>query len=539
MRENPATVLEAQAAAWPDQTAVAHGEREVTWGEFEHAAALLAGALAANGIGRESKVGICLHNCPEYLVAAFAAFKLRAVPMNLNYRYRADELAFVLNSTDTEVVFVDATTADVLAESLGAEPSVRLVVQIGGDEPRRERWTSLSALTADASPAPVQQRSGDDLAFVLTGGTTGMPKAVMWRCEDFFGPVLQRNLGYVGIEPALSAPALVDAAREMVALGRTRVTLPASPLMHGLGFGNAMGSLLAGGSVVLLPHGRFDAAAVWRDVARHRVTQVGIVGDAFGIPLVEALEAGAGEGLDLSCLERVVSAGAALTAGVKRGFLKHLDIAIFEGVGSTEAPGVGMSRATRNEPPEQARFKPLPHTRVVTDDGRRVEPGSAEVGRVLVGPPHPLGYYKDAAKTAELFTTFEEQRYIVTGDFATIDADGAIVFLGRGSTCINTGGEKVFPEEVEAAVKRIEGVRDCIVVGLPHERWGQQLVAVVSCAEGASLSADEVKTQVREGLADYKVPKEVVFSDEVPRKPNGKADHAETQAIASAQLVDS
>jgi fatty-acyl-CoA synthase len=528
--------MEAHADASPESIAIVQGERSITWRQFEAEAALLAGALRDRGIAAESKVALCLHNTPEYLVAVFAIFKLRAIPLNVNYRYRSEELAYVLRSTDSTALLINSSVAPLAGEALAEAPDVRLVVQTDENAPAGGDVITYRKLVDESRPASRQERSASDPIFVLTGGTTGMPKAVMWRSEDFFGPVLERNLNYVDVTPATTSEGLVEAARELSARGLRRVTLPASPLMHGLGFGNAMGSLLAGGAVVLTQPGRFDPMAVWRDVATYRVTQVGIVGDAFGVPLAEALGSEGCRRLDLGGLERIVSAGAGLSARVKATILEHLDITVFEGVGSTEAPGVGMARASRAHPPRDGRFWPLPTTRVVTDDGRLVQPGSGEVGRVMVTGRHPLGYYKDPDKTASLFTSFRDEQCVVTGDFATIDDDGALLFLGRGSSCINTGGEKVFPEEVESVIKQRRGVRDCVVVGLPHERWGEQLVAVVCTEPGAELGTASVQQQVRENLADYKIPKKIVFVEAIPRTPHGKADHDSARRAAADAL---
>ncbi len=349
----------------------------------------------------------------------------------------------------------------------------------------------------------------------------------MWQHGDLFTVFSQ---GYKAIGEVPTTLAEVGAtAKRMREMGVSGPCLAAAPLMHGMAWFTSMGRLMTGATVVSLTKRSFDAHELWQLVERHRVAMVVIVGDAFARPMVRALEEAeaAGKPYDISSLMGIVSGGVMWTAGFKKAFLDRGVPMLIDGLGSSEATGIGMMMTTAGSDPTTAKFQLNPSTKVVTEDGREVHPGSGEVGLLAVGAASgiPRGYYKDEAKTAATFKVIDGVRYSIPGDWATVEADGSITLLGRGSVCINTGGEKVFPEEVEEALKLHPAVEDCTVVGVPDPEWGEAIVAVVSIGAGSEAAAGELIATARNRLAAYKAPKHVVFVERVVRSPAGKADY--------------
>ncbi len=526
-----ATIWEAIADLDPDADALAHGDVATggpprSWGTMQDRAARLAAAFAAHGVGADDKVGLYLYNGPEYLEAEFAAFKQRAVPCNVNYRYLADELTYLLTNADARVLVFDHTLAERVLEVRGRCPDLRLLVQVGGDEVV-EGAEGYEDLIAAHEPAPRITRSDDDLWFLYTGGTTGHPKAVMWPHSS----LLQTMAVHYGVleRPVPSTvEEAVDAVREFRSRGREIRLLAAAPLMHGTSGISSLQNLTLGGMIATLAGRHFDAHELWRVVQERRITQLTIVGDAFARPMLAALDEAAAEGrpYDLSSLHQILSSGVMWSNESKQALLAHHDMTLFDSLGSSEGVGFGAQIARRGEGETRtARFRLGPNATVLTDDGRQVEPGSGEVGMLAVGGPIPLGYYKDPEKTAATFREVGGRRWSMPGDFATIEADGTITLLGRGSVCINSGGEKIYPEEVEEALKTHPAVRDANVVGLPDEKWGQAVTAVVSLEPGAEVTDDELVGHVKSRIAHYKAPKTIVRVAEVLRGPNGKADY--------------
>ena len=319
----------------------------------------------------------------------------------------------------------------------------------------------------------------------------------------------------------------------------THMPVPCPPLMHGTGMWvGAMPALLAGGTVVLLESRTFDADELWRAAERERVTRVVIVGDAFARPMLRSLEAmeATGVQLDLSSVNNIVSSGAMWSSEIKDGLTARLDAVLVDALGSTEGGGYGVTAASRDNKVATARFQLVPGTRVITEDGRDVEPGSGEQG-LLATQTAAFGYYKDQEKTARTFRELDGAWYVLTGDWAIVEADGGITLLGRGSNCINSGGEKIYPEEVEEALKRHEAVDDCLVVGIPHERFGQQVVAVAGSDRADPPTGDQLRAWLRSSLSGYKIPKEIVVVDAVRRAPNGKADYGWAQQVATSAVA--
>lgn len=523
---NFASIWEGIADAVPDALAAAHGLDSHTWGEFEDRSARIAAALAAAGVGHDDKVGLYLYNGFEYEEAQFAAFKQRAVPCNVNYRYLADELHYLLDNADAKVVFFDHTLADRIAAVADRCPALELLVQVGGGE-LIAGAVHYDDLLATHDPAPRIERSADDLWFLYTGGTTGHPKAVMWPHRE-----LQKSAAafYRPIDEPV--PTTVDdavaAATTLHERNRTTRLLAGAPLMHGTSGIASLQVLMTGGAVATLSSRSFDAKELWEVVAHHRLTMLAIVGEAFSRPMLEELDRAqaADQPHDLSSLFQIMSSGVMWSKESKARFLAHKKLTLLDALGSSESPGQG-NQLTRGDADEAttAKFQLSDTTVVITDDGRIVEPGSGERGRIANRGVVPLGYFKDEAKTAETFPTIDGVRYSIPGDYATVEEDGTITLLGRGSVSINSGGEKIYPEEVEEALKTHPDVADCNVVGLPDERWGQTVNAVLSIEPGATPTDDDLIAHARTKIAAYKTPKRIFRVDSILRGPNGKPDY--------------
>jgi 3-oxocholest-4-en-26-oate---CoA ligase len=536
---NFGTIFESVADAIPEHTALVQDGRRRTWREFDERAARLAAALRDLGLGPDSKVAFYLYNCNEYLETLLATFKLRAVPANVNYRYTADELAYQLENSDAEAVVFHGSLGERVDAVRDPDLKVRAAVQVDDGSPLVDGALRYEDLIEAHEPMERIERSGDDLIFLYTGGTTGMPKAVMWRHEDLFAALAPLAYSFFGLampEDSTEAGAL---ARKVHESGLVPVHLPASPLMHGTGQFSTLQALFLGGTIVTLEQRHFDPHELWQTVQRERVTQIAIVGDAFAKPMMRALEEAEakGEPYDLSSLVLVISSGVMWSESVKRALIERQPVIAYDSLGSSEGVGFANAITTTDAEGETAKFGIGPNTKVFTDDGREVKPGSGEVGFLAVGGHIPVGYYKDPKKTAETFRVVDGKRYSIPGDYATVEEDGTITLLGRGSVSINSGGEKIFPEEVEEAVKQHPAVADAVVVGVPDERFGEAIAAVVALAPGRNADEDEISEAVeRSGLARFKRPRHVVVVDAVPRGPNGKADYAWARETARARV---
>jgi fatty-acyl-CoA synthase len=531
MTMNMGDMWEAVADALGDETAQIHGERRESYREFEHRAARLAAALRAAGIRPGAKVAMYVYNAPEYLETCFAAFKLRAVPVNVNYRYLADELHYLLDNADAEALVYHGALAERVQAVRDRLPKLRTLIQVETVDADRVPLLAGAVAYEDllAAHPPAERIAGspDDLVFLYTGGTTGLPKGVMWRHADLF-TVFSQGYQALGEVPD-SVSGVGAAAKRMREFGLSGPCVAAAPLMHGMAWFTSMGRLMTGSTVVSLTKRSFDAHELWQLVERHRVMMVVIVGDAFARPMVRALEEAEAKGTpyDISSLMVIVSGGVMWTAAYKQAFLDRGVPMLIDGLGSSEATGIGMMMTSAGSDPTTAKFQLNPSTRVFAEDGHEVQPGSGEVGLLAVGQGSgiPIGYYKDDSKTAATFKVIDGVRYSIPGDWARIEADGSITLLGRGSVCINTGGEKVFPEEVEEAIKLHPSVEDCTVVGVPDDAWGEVIVAVVSTGPAAAPDASALIAAARGRLAAFKAPKHVVFVDRVVRSPAGKADY--------------
>jgi acyl-CoA synthetase (AMP-forming)/AMP-acid ligase II len=531
MHYNLADLWEKVVDTVPEHEALVCGDLRFSYAEADRRANRLAHHLAARGIGAGDHVALYLYNGVEYVEGMLAAFKLRAVPINVNYRYVEEELRYLLDDSDAKAAVFHREFAPKLEAVRGRLPQLGTFVAVGdnsgvplGALPAVEYEAAL----AGASPErDFDERSPDDVYILYTGGTTGMPKGVMWRAEDiFFGA-----LGGGGVGNEISYPEeIADRARD----GRTRC-LPACPFMHGTAHWMAFSALFTGGCVVISPERHLDPGQLWELIAREQVNFLVIVGDAFARPLVEALD-DLDPSVDVSCCTVILSGGAILSPTVKTRLAEKFPASlIIDGYGSSESGGQGQSITVAGGPVNEVpRFAVNDETTVLDDALRPAAVGV--VGKLARRGRIPLGYYKDAGKTAATFPVVDGERWSVPGDHARIEEDGTITLLGRGSVSINTGGEKVYPEEVEAALKGHPAIFDAVVVGVPDPRWGERVVAVVQPRDGEAPEFEDVDAHVRTHVAGYKAPREMVLVDEIVRSPSGKPDYRWAKATATERL---
>ena len=532
-------VWTALSEAFPDRPALICEGKTVTWSEFNDRAARLASLFAANGVTNGASVGMYMLNCNEYTEAHFGCFKQSVCPVNVNYRYRAEELIYLLDNSDSEVVLYHASYAPRIKEIRDSLPKIKLYIQVddGCGEPLLDGALDYeSALTA-SNPLPFTPSAYEDRYMLYTGGTTGMPKGVMydngalahWLC---IGGYTSR-----GLAPPKSIEEVLEGARAITEMGAVHRSLPACPQMHGTGMWiGTMVALNCGGTVVTQRTQHLDADSLLQCVVDNKVTDLTIVGDAFARPILAALDAAkaAGKPYDLSSVGQIASSGVMWSSAIKEGLLTHQNMVLNDIMGSTEG-SMGASISTREGAAKTAKFMIADYVKVFNEDDKPVQPGSGEMGMVATAGIVPRGYYKDEEKSARTFRVVDGVRYSFPGDFATVEADGTITLLGRGSQCINTGGEKVFTEEVEESIKRHSDVEDCLVVGLPDERLGNRVIAVYSQKPGTSpIGEDGLREHVKTQLAGYKAPKQCILVDVVQRAPNGKADYKWAKATAEA-----
>lgn len=519
---NYGDVYEAVAGAVPDAPAQIQGDVVRTWGEFDRRANALAADLLDAGLGQQSKVGVYLYNCPEYFEVVQAAYKGAFAPFNTNYRYGPDEVLYLFDNADAEAVVFHTSFADLIDRIRDRLPLMKRWYAIDDTGSGIPEWAvDYQLLVADGADrvVPPWGRSGDDILMLYTGGTTGMPKGVMWRQDDLFTALGHGGSALTGVDRAESLDDIATAARPGASI------LVACPMMHGTGQFTAFGLMQTGGAVVALPSRRFDPAELWRVVDERSINVLAIVGDAFAKPMLAELDANR-DAYDLSSVLAIISSGVMWSQEVKDGLIRHIpQVLLSDNFSSSEALGMGSSVSKAGATESTARFKVGPRCKVFTEDGLEVVPGSGESGMVAVGGPQPVGYYKDQAKTDATFRIVDGVRYSIPGDWATVNEDGTLNLLGRGSVCINTGGEKVFPEEVEEALKRHSSVHDAVCVAVPDERFGEAICAVVEPAAGAVPTLDELAEHVKAGLAPYKAPRHLVVVDTIGRAVNGKVDY--------------
>lgn len=522
----------------PDCDAIVQGERRYTYSEFDELSARFANALSAAGVSQGSAVGLYLYNAPEYLIAQAGSFKHGVVPINVNFRYLDDELAYLIDNADAEVVVFHTSLGERVAHVRERLPKLKLLVEVDDGGEHLEGAVTFDELMATNEAQLRRQRPGSDLYMLYTGGTTGMPKGVMFHQADL---VIGLYSAFATFGLAARMPTStndIEALVQELHAGVPVISIACCPLMHGTAMWlSSMRALLSGGTALLLSERTFNPHEVWELCERERANEIVIVGDAFARPLLRALEEreATGHPYDTSSVRRMVSSGAIWSAEIKDGLRSRIaSVQLVDALGSTEAGSIGVSVATSDFGAATAKFLFAPTTKVITLDGKEVLPGSGEQG-VLVTQNAAFGYYKDPVKSEATFIEIDGKSYVFTGDWASVEADGTITLLGRGSMCINTAGEKVYAEEVEEAIKRHPGIDDCLVVGLPDEKYGQRVVAVASLSHIEVTTSDEVREWLRTSLSHYKIPKAITLVDAVRRAPNGKADYkwAKETAIAS------
>jgi acyl-CoA synthetase (AMP-forming)/AMP-acid ligase II len=527
---NYGDILDAVAEAVPPEApAFVHGERTILWPEASRRMNNLARALAARGARPGDKIAFYLRNGVEYSEAVGACFRGRFTHVNINYRYKPEEVRYILDNSDAQTLIYASEFRETVEQIREALPNIETYIEVGEDiAPFAENYETL-ADEGDGARLDIK-RSPDDLLFIYTGGTTGMPKGVMWPHGELcriWHARMERTLGF--------RPKTIAEFAKMAAVMLPRA-LPACPLMHGTGFISAITAMASGGCVVTVDNLSLDPHAIWQAVEKNRVQGIAIVGDPFAKPLLRALDEEPGR-YDLSSMLTMTSSGAMWSIEVKRGLLKHIpQLTMTDSFASTEAMGMGSSVMTKDGEVQTGAFALLENAIVIDEQDRAIAPGSGKAGLVALSGPLPLGYYKDAEKTARTFRTIGNMRYSIPGDWARVDTDGTITLLGRGSNCINTAGEKVYPEEVEEALKTHPAVEDALVLGVPDDVWGQAVTGVVKLHNGSAFDEAALREHVRLTLAGYKTPKRILIADGPLRAPNGKADYKSVSDFARRTL---
>ncbi len=509
--------------------ATIHDGRITSWRDLSKRSNNLGRAFLNAGAVTDDKVAFYMRNRSEYSECFAACLKARLVHVNVNYRYRHDELHYIFDNSDAVIVVYAAEFRDNIRALQPNLPEVKLFVEIPDGGEVLDFAQAYEDLAGAGGGGRLDiERSVDDGLFIYTGGTTGMPKGVMWRAGNFY----QALLDVVGtIREVHKTP------EELFALiaenGRGTTAMTTCPLMHGTGFSLMLGNLMSGGTVLTLPSPSFDADEAWATAARHGAESMNIVGDAFAAPLVRALDRSPGAH-DLSALATISSSGVMWSMENKQALLAHLpQLVLVDSFGASEALGFGGSITTKDGVVATGKFTVSEKTRVLDDHGRDVVPGSGQSGWLAATGRLPQGYYKDGEKSDEVFKEYDGVRYAIPGDRCTVELDGTMTLLGRGSTCINSGGEKIFPEEVEEVLKTHAQITDALVVGIPDERWGQAVTAVVALSENDILDEAAVRQHVHDRLAGFKVPKRVLAAGIPLRADNGKADYKAVRHFAA------
>ncbi len=515
-----------------DAPALIHGDRVISWAQMTRRSNNLARALTLRGAKPRAKVAFYMRNRPEYSEALAACFKARLTHVNVNYRYKPEEVFYIFDNSDAQTVVYGSEFRDTVAQIRARLTKVQNFVEVTDNEKPADFALAYETLANEGDGAPLKiERSPQDEFFIYTGGTTGMPKGVIWTHDDL------RETSLVALRKLGPVPENLDAVTDAIRLaGPGNRLLPACPLMHGTGLLMAVNTMLAGGSVITLSHHSFSAHEMWAAMEKNKAMTLVIVGDAFAKPMLAALEEQPGR-YDTSSIVNMVSSGVMWSREVKLGLLRHIPQAILvDSFGSSEAVGFGTSMMTKDGEVQTAKFQIGDRCKVFDENDRLVEPGSGTPGIIAMSPPIPVGYYKDAKKTAETFKTINGVRYSMPGDWCVVEKDGTLTLLGRGSVCINTAGEKVYPEEVEEALKLHPVVEDALVVGVPDEKWGQAVTAVVTVTSNDEFSESDIRAHVNQRLAGYKAPKHVLIAGVPLRASNGKADYKSVLDFAKREL---
>jgi len=506
-------------AVQPDDTAIFCDGDRYTWAQFTAASNALARSFIAAGLKPGAKVAQYMRNSAGYPLVFVAAMKARLAPVNVNYRYGSDELAYLIDNSDSEIVVFDADYAENARALRQRMPAVKLWVSAGA---RLDGFAFLDDLAAGDGSKLRVQRSPDDMFLLYTGGTTGLPKGVMWPGKVWWEVLGPGRAPQLGLEP----PATLEGLQAQIRRNEGRAPVyVAPPLMHGTGMFTGFGALSKGAPIVITRSPRFDAATALDAMTRYQTGAMALVGDAFAKPLLDALRAEPGR-YNVRAMRTITSSGMMWSPETKHGLFEFMpDVVLYDSFGASEATGLGASITTRDMKVDEARFD-APNTIVVRPgDFTPISPGSEEVGLVAKWGNLPLGYYKDPEKTARTYVAINGVRHLISGDHAMVEADGRIRLLGRGSHCINSGGEKIYPEKVEESLKSHPKVVDALVFGVHDDRFGQSVAAVVSLEPGVEAAAEELIDHVRSRLSHYKAPRRLHLVAKVPRAPNGKPDY--------------
>ena len=520
------------ARAVPDRLAVVYRQERLDFEALRVSSDRLAASLARAGVRRGDRVGMLMVNSAAHVIALLAAFKLGAVAFNINYRYVSDELRYIIDDAGGAVVIHDAdlgAALDDIAETTKTPVRLRVVVGPGAASTAAERTLSFEdAVTAPVGDTDIWSgRTGEDILLLYTGGTTGMPKGVEWAHEAMFFGALAGGATYSKTGPVTSPEAISDKALEAARM----VWLVVPPLIHGGGLWGSLIALVNGQTVVLTPTKQFDPVAIWDLVDQEGVNAFALAGDAMAVPMMDVWEAEPGRWNGRS-LQLVAWGGAAISPHVRDKFSRHFpDVMQQSGMGSSEFGHIGSGDVNTGGD-GFLRVAPRADLNIVVDGERFAEPG--EMGWLARTGHLPRGYWRDPDKTASAFVVVDGRRWAIPGDLARLNADRSMTIHGRDSSSINTGGEKVFAEEVEAVVRSHPSIQDAVVVGAPDPRWGQVVTALVSLKPAGQVSLEELTAHCNGKLARYKLPRRLIVCDEVKRSPAGKADMAWAKAVAAA-----
>lgn len=533
MSWNLGDIFDAVAAAVPsDRPAIIQGERVTSWGELDARSNRVARAFLDLGLQAGDRVAIISRNHPAYIEGFVACLKARLAPVNINYRYKHEEIAYVFKDADVRAVLFQQEFADVVEELRAAMPHIQAWIRVDGPESATAATRDFEALasTGDSSPLGIE-RSPDDPLLLYTGGTTGMPKGVIWPASKYRACQMESPLV---VNRPKDLAEHVELVRNNPNYGRV---IPACPLMHGAGLSSSLAELLVGGTAIILSSRQFDADELWREAARNRATRILIVGDVFARPMLQALET-AKEAYDLSALKVISSAGLMWSREVKRGLLSHLSwISLADILGASEAAGLGFSITTKDKEVPTGRFIPGPKTVILDESGKPIPNGAPGQGLIARAEPLPQGYLGDPKKTAEVFREIDGERYSIPGDMAERFEDGTMMLIGRGSLVVNTGGEKVFVEEVEEVLRQEPDVEDALVVGVPDAKWGSAVAALVKLAGANKLDEDDLRQRMGVVLASYKIPKHIFVVDVLPRADSGKAEYRKAKEMVADRMA--
>ncbi len=519
-----ATLFESVCDHKANSTAIVQGDRMLSYREFENRAARLTAHLQSVGLKPGASIGLMMRNSNHYLESVFAAFKLRGTPININYRYKLDELCYILTNSDAEALIMDSAYEEFVPLLRTKVPALKTIVVVQGSQEKAiHHALNYEQVLVAYDPAPPIDRFFEDTYLIYTGGTTGYPKGVRYRNGDYLRQItaIMNQYGIDSPETPADVPSFLDAIAENNAIP---VVLPASPMMHqtGMSFGGLM-PLSTGGTSVLLEGDSFDAIELLQTAQKHDVTSISIVGDAFAVPILDELISANAEGRPwlLPRLRSMVSSGAMWSYEVRKELLKYLNIVLADNIASTEG-NMGLAVSSRDRVLETGIFTPAANVAVVDDDLHPLDPGSVQIGRIAIKNSLPLGYFNDADKSAEVFVEALGTRATIPGDCAQLLANGDIRLLGRGTNCINSGGEKIYPEEVEELLKTHPAITDALVIGVVDQRFGQKVAAVISAKD---ISVDEIVDFSRDRMAGFKVPRKIVLVEKIGRFASGKPDY--------------